>query len=201
MLALLGEGRGATLVRQELRVAATAATAAGRQPAIAVVRQVGEHLTGVHVVRDRALGHLDLERLAALAVLILALAVHAVGRTTVRVVLEREQRRDVAVGDEPDVAAVAAVATVRAAERLGALATERHTAGSAVTTTHVQLDVVDEIAHRLLYIRLRSGLARRRKATSQATGSPPSPDGAFPCRVTRPGAPWVSHPFGTLATR
>ena len=70
-------------------------------------------------VTDGALGHGDLERLAALAVLVLALAVHAVVGPAVRMVAEGEQRGDVAVGDEPDVAALAAVATVRATNATG----------------------------------------------------------------------------------
>ena len=42
-LALLGEGRGPAAVRQEPGVAAPAAAALGRQPALARVEQVGEH--------------------------------------------------------------------------------------------------------------------------------------------------------------
>ena len=114
VLALLGEARRPALVRQELGVAAAASTAGGGQPAIAVVDQFGEHVAGVHVEHDGAHRHGDLERLAAPAVQVLALAVHAVGGPAVRVVTEREQRRHVVVGDEPDVAAVAAVAAVRA---------------------------------------------------------------------------------------
>ena len=57
VLALLGEARGAPLVRPELGVAATTAAAGGGQPAVAVVGQVGEQLAGVQVVDDRALGH------------------------------------------------------------------------------------------------------------------------------------------------
>ena len=117
VLALLGEGRRPPLVGEELGVAAPAAPAGGGHPAVAVAQQLGEHLAGVQVLDDRALRHRDHESLAAPAVEVLALAVHAALGAPVRVVAEREQRRHVVVGDEPDVAALAAVAAVRAAER------------------------------------------------------------------------------------
>ena len=145
VLALLGERRGATLVRQELGVAAPAAPTRGGEPTVAVADQLGEHLAGVEVVHDGALGHLDLERLATPAVEVLALAVHAVLGATVRMVAEREQRRHVVVGDQPDVAALAAVAAVRAAVHDRTLAPERDAARAAVAATHVELALVDEL--------------------------------------------------------
>ncbi len=93
-------------------------------------------------------GHGDVERLAALAVLVLALAVHAVAGPAVGMVAERQQRGHVAIGHQPDVAALAAVAAVGAAERHGALTTERDAAGSAVAAAYIQLRFVDEPAHR-----------------------------------------------------
>ncbi len=117
VLALLGEARCATLVRQELGVAAAAAAACSGEPPVAVVDEFGEQFTGVQVEHDGAHRHVDLERLTAAAVQVLALAVDAVVGAAVRVVTEREQRRHVVVGDQPDVAAVAAVAAVRAAHR------------------------------------------------------------------------------------
>ena len=148
MLALLGERGCAALVRPELGVAAATAATIGRQPSVAVVGQVGQQFARVQVVGDGALGDGDLERLAAPAVLVLALAVHAVVRSPVRVVAEGDERRDVAVGHEPHVAALAAVAAVGSAERDRTLAPERHAAGTAVATTYVQLGLVDESAHR-----------------------------------------------------
>ncbi len=72
-----------------------------------------------------------------------------------RVVAEGEQRRDVAVGDEHDVAAPAAVAAVGPALGDVRLAPERHRAGAAVAAADVHLDLVDEVArHRR---RIRSG--------------------------------------------
>ena len=125
VLALLGERRLAAPVGEELRVAAPAAPAGRGEPAVAGVGEVGEQLAAVEVGDDRALGHLHLEGLTAAAVHVLALAVDAVLGAAVRVVPEADQRRDVAVGDEPHVAALAAVAAVRPAHRDGALTPER----------------------------------------------------------------------------
>ena len=61
------------------------------------------------------------------------------GGAAVRVVAEGEQRRDVAVGDEPDVAAVAAVASVGAALGHVRLPAERDAARAAVTALDVQM--------------------------------------------------------------
>jgi hypothetical protein len=62
-----------------------------------------------------------------------------------RGVLERQQRGDVAVGDEPDVAACAPVAAVGPALGDVGLAAERDRAGAAVTTPDVQVALVDEL--------------------------------------------------------
>ena len=148
VLALLGERRRPPLVRPELGVAAPAAPAGGTQPAIAMVGEVGQQLAGVQVGRDRAFRHHHLERLATLAVLVLALAVHAVLGATVRVVAKREQRRDVAVGDQPDIATLAAIAAVGSAECLGSLTPERRTAGATIAAAYIQLRFIDEPAHR-----------------------------------------------------
>ena len=147
VLALLGEARRATLVRQELGVAAPTPPAGGCQPAIAVAKQFGEQFAAVEVGHDGALGHRDLDRRPALAVLILALAVNPVVGAAVRMVPERQQRRHVVVGDQPDVAALAAVAAVRTAHHDRALASERHAARAAVTAAHVELALVDELGH------------------------------------------------------
>ena len=68
----------------------------------------------------------------------------AVVGATVRVVAEGEQRGDVAVGDQPHVAALAAVTAVRAAERHGPSRRNDDTAGAAVATADVQLRFIDE---------------------------------------------------------
>ena len=97
------------------------------------------------------------------AVEVLALAVHAVAGPAVRVVAERQQRRHVVVGDQPDVAALAAVAAVGPAHRDGALPPEADAAGAAVAAAHVELALVDELGHRI-----------------HATGGPSNARGAVP---------------------
>ena len=147
VLALLGEARGAALVRQELGVAATAPSTRRGQPPVAVMDELGEQLVRVQVEHRGTHRHGDLERLAAAAVEVLALAVDAVVGSAVRVIAERQERRHVVVGDQPHVAAVAAVTAVRAADGDGTLAPEADTARAAVTTASVQLALVDELGH------------------------------------------------------
>ena len=148
VLALLGERRRPALVRQELGVAASTAASRRGQPTIAVVGQVGQQFAGVQIAGDGAFGNSHLQRLAPLAVLVLALAVHAILGPAVGMVAEGEQRRDVAIGDQPDVAALAPVAAVRSAHGLGTLTAERHTAGTAIAAAYIQLRFIDEPAHR-----------------------------------------------------
>ena len=61
VFALLGEARRATLVRQELGVAAPAAPAGRGEPPIAVVDEFGEQLTAVQVEHRGADRHVDLQ--------------------------------------------------------------------------------------------------------------------------------------------
>ena len=145
-LALLGEGRGPPPVRQEPGVAAPAATALAGEPALAGADQVGEH-DAVLVADGGALGHRHLEVAPPPAVLALALPVHAASRRAVRVVLERDQRRDVAVDDEPHAAAVAAVAAVGPAPGHVRLAPEADGARAAVTALDVETALIDELRH------------------------------------------------------
>ena len=113
-----------------------------------MVGQVGQQLAGVQIRDDRALGHRDLQVLAALSVLILALAVHAVLRAPVWMITEGQQRGDVAISNQPDVATLAAVATIGAPERFGSFATERRAAGATIAAAYIQLRFIDEPAHR-----------------------------------------------------
>jgi hypothetical protein len=75
----------------------------------------------------------------------LALAVGPVGGAPEGRVLERQERGDVAVGDQPDVAAVAAVTAVGPTLGDVGLAPERDTACAAVTPFDVQVAFVDEL--------------------------------------------------------
>ena len=145
-LALFGEGGGPASVGQEAGVAAAAAAAGGGQPRVAGPDQVGQHLP--LLVLDRgALGHrhpqLGPDRPAAPP----ALAVDAGAGTPVGMVAEGEQRRHVAVGDQPHVAALAPVSPVGPAPWHVVLTPERHRAGAAVTGLDVQPGLVDEAGH------------------------------------------------------
>jgi hypothetical protein len=62
----------------------------------------------------------------------------------VRPVAEGQQRRHLAVGVEPQVAALAAVASVGAAPGDVRLPPERHRAGTTVAAPHVEVGFVDE---------------------------------------------------------
>ena len=162
VLALLGEARRPPPVVEELGVAAPASPAGGGEEAIAVVEQLGQHFVRVEVLHDRALRHLDLERLAAPAVQILALAVNTAAGTTVRMVTEGEQRRHVVIGHQPHVAALAAVAAIGPAHDDRTLAPKRDAARPTVAAAHVELALVDELGHGVrAYRRTRDQVRRR----------------------------------------
>ena len=111
VLALFGKGRSTAPIRHETRVASATRARARREEPITVMDQVREH-PAVVVEQNRALGHRDHQIIGAGTVLILALAVFAVGRSTMGMIPKREQRRDVVIGDQPDIAALRAVAAV-----------------------------------------------------------------------------------------
>src|SRR5690606_34753193 len=111
------------------------------------VDQVGEDLARL-VLDDGALGHRHLDVGAAPAVALLAHAVGAVLTTAERVVPERQQGRHVVVGDQPHVAAAAAVPAVGTTAGHVGLPTERHRAGAAVSALHMEAALVDELGHR-----------------------------------------------------
>src|SRR5215831_17523485 len=73
-----------------------------------------------------------------------AAAVLARRGAPVRMVAEREERRDVAVGLEHDVTAGTAVAAVGSTLGNVRLPAERDGTGTAVAAAHVHLDLVDE---------------------------------------------------------
>ena len=146
-LALLGERRGAPAVRQEAGVAPAADPGSGCQPALAVTGQVGE-LRAVAVVEHNGAhrdGHLGV--VAACSVAVVARAVRSVGGAAVRMVAKRQQRRHVAVGHQPHVAAGAAVAARRPATRHPGLAPERNAPRSPVARGDMQVALIDKPGH------------------------------------------------------
>ena len=85
----------------------------------------------------------------------------------VRAAVVAEQGRDLRVGDEHDVAAVAAVAAVGAGERLELLALDRHAAVAAVPGAQVERHLVDECRHGAHSFRVQ-----RRERASRSSPSP-----------------------------
>ena len=79
----------------------------------------------------------------------------AVGGTSKGVVAKAQEGRLVVIGDEPDVAALAAIAAVGTPLRHVRFSSKAHAAGPAVTALGVQLGGIDEGRH--VYI-LRPGL-------------------------------------------
>ena len=146
VLALLREARRPARVRQEPRVPAPALSATRREPRVAVVQEVGEQLA-VHRAHDGSFGNVDHEIGAALAVQLLTLAVRTRPRLAVGMVAEREQRGDVAVRTQPDVAAAPAVTAVGPALRNVRLPPEPDAARAAVAPLDVALRGIDETRH------------------------------------------------------
>ena len=134
-------------VRRERGVAEAALAAGGDDESHARLGEVDE-LVAVGVLHDGADGHGQLERSRRGAGAVVAHARAApFSLRAVRAAVVPEQRRDLGVGDEHDVAAVAAVAAVGPGERLELLAAHRHAAVAAVSGAQVQRHLVDEAGH------------------------------------------------------
>ena len=119
-----------------------------RQPAIALGDEVGEH-RAVAILDDRALGYGNQKVLARVAVLAATGAVRPARRLAVGVIAERDERRHIAIGDEPDVAARAPVTAVGAALGRVGLTAERDAARATVATFHIETGLIDEVRHGL----------------------------------------------------
>ncbi|OEI69093.1 hypothetical protein Cus16_0923 [Curtobacterium sp. ER1/6] len=140
------EPGGLALRGRERRVAEATLAAGGHDDPHAGLGHVGEDLAAL-VVHDGADRHGQLEGLAAHAAAVVAHAGLTVARRTVRRPVVAEQGRHLRVGDEHDVATVAAVAAVRAGEGLELLTADRHAAVAAVPRGEVQGHAVDEGRH------------------------------------------------------
>ena len=117
----------------------------GHEPG-AGAHQVSDHLT-VGVEDDGAVRHLDDLVVACGAVPVRALALMAVGRLADGAPVEVEQGRRGGVDLKDHAAAPAAVAAVRAAERLELLPVNRGAAMAAVASLHPEHSVVGEFCH------------------------------------------------------
>jgi hypothetical protein len=182
-VALLALGAGGGLARRaveralEVHVALAAVAAAGDQQALAVLHQVADDLVGGDVHHLGADRHADHHVLAGLAVHLAAHAVLAALGAELALVAEVDQRVEVLVGHQPDAAAVAAVAAVRAAERDELLAPEAHAPVAAVAGEHGDHCLVDELHGCIL---LRGW--RKRKAPPRR-----GPSRGDVAALTRPG--------------
>ena len=143
------ETGGLALLRGERRVAESADAAGCRDEAHARLDEVDERLA-VGVFDDRADGDRQFEALAERAGAVVAHAEPAVAGVAVRRVVVRQERRDLRVGDEDDVAAVSAVAAVRAGEGLELLAADGHASVAALARAQVERHAVDEGDHVIL---------------------------------------------------
>ena len=95
------------------------------------------------------------------------------------------------VGDEPDVAALAAVAAVRPAEGDRTLPAERHAARAAVTAAHVELALVDELGH---HVNATGGPSPRSVAGCRARFVAAAPPAATLRSTPRPYRRGMSDP-------
>jgi len=120
--------------------------ALGRQVTIAGVHQIGED-GAIAVEHDRPLGDGHTEVPPSRAVAALPLPVGPVAGAPERLVLERQQRRDVAVRHQPHVAPAAPVAPVGPAPGHVRLAPEGHRPGAPIPRLHMDVALVDELRH------------------------------------------------------
>ena len=114
------------------------------QQALAVGGQVADLLVGRGIDHDRTDRHADECVLAALAGHLAAHAVLAALRAVDTLVAEVDQGIDALVGNQPDAAAAAAIASVRATERNELLAPEADAAAAAVAGMDVDGGFVDK---------------------------------------------------------
>src|SRR5690606_22061861 len=147
LLARLARGRlarGAVGRALEVHVAQAALAAAGHQQALAVRGQVADDLVGLDVGHHGANRDGDEQVLAALAVHLPAHAVLPALGAEAALVAEVDQGGEVLVGDQPDAAAIAAVAAVRTAQRDELLAAEADASVAAIAGDHLDFSFVDQ---------------------------------------------------------
>jgi hypothetical protein len=116
--------------------------------------EVGQHFTGVHISHHGAFGNFDLERFTPFTVEVFALTMNPIAGNTVRMIPKGQQGRHIAIRYEPNIATASTIASVRAAHGHGSLSTKRHAARSPVAGAHVQLALVNELAHRYSFNRV-----------------------------------------------
>ena len=149
-LAQLSEGGRAAHRRHKVRIAQATGTAGSHDDALAIVHQVGnlEHRglrLGIELTHHGAHGDFQNEVLAALAVAAGALTMCAALGAEVMLKAVVDQRRQLSIGLDDDIAATTAVAAIGAALRYKGLTPKRHAAGSAVAAAHVDAANIGEL--------------------------------------------------------
>ena len=148
--AQLSERGRATHRRHKVGIAQTAGATGRHDNALAVVHQVGnlEHRglrLGIELAHHGAHGNLQDQVLAALAIATSALAVRAALGAEVMLKAVIDQRRQLSIGLDDDIAATTAVAAIGAALGDKCLAPKRHASGSAVAAAHVNAADIGEL--------------------------------------------------------
>ena len=149
-LAQLGE-RGRTAHRcHKVRIAQTTGATRGHDNALAIMHQVGnlEHRglrLGIELAHHGAHGNLKNQVLATLAVAAGALTVRSALGTKVMLKAVIDQRRQLSIGLDDDIAATTAVAAIGAALGDKGLAPKRHASGTAVAAAHVNAADIGEL--------------------------------------------------------
>ena len=122
----------------------TTLPAACDQQTLAVFGQIADHFVGHDVVHYGADRHDDDLVVATLAVHLPAHAVLAALGAELGLVAEVDQRVEVLVGHQPDTAAIAAVAAIRATQRYELLAAKADAAVAAIACADLDFGFVDE---------------------------------------------------------
>ena len=148
MLALFGEPRSSTGVGEELCVAVSALAAFGDAVALAVVGEVDD-LFAFKRGDHGANRHLDETVVPGGSMSLLPHSVNARSGATMGVVTEAEERSDVAISDQPDIATTTTITAIGTTFRHMALSAERHAACTAVTRLGMELRAIDEGGHTL----------------------------------------------------
>jgi hypothetical protein len=111
-----------------------------------VIHEIGQNFTVLsHHHRARRHPQNDLSTIGTIAMI--ALTGLTVTSTTMGTVMELKQRGDIRVDDELYIATMSTITAVRTTEGLEFLAVHRHTAMTAIATSHVEHYSVDEGRH------------------------------------------------------
>ena len=149
-LAQLSERGRAAHRRHKVRVAQTTGTAGRHDYALAIVYEVGnlEHRglrLGVELAYHGTHGNLQDQILAAFTVTTGTLPVRAALGAEVMLKAVIDQRRQLSIGLDDDIAATTAVAAIGAALGDKCLAPKRHASGSAVAAANVNAADIGEL--------------------------------------------------------